>query len=761
MNRRLVNQDSVNKLHMTSFNKILVVLSLVLFFCSCADKGVIKVKNVEEFNVAVKNALPGDVIQMANGVWKNTELKFDAKGTAENPIQLVVEERGKVKLEGQSRINISGEHLIVNGLVFTNGHTPASEVISFKKKKGVYANNCRVTECVIDNYNPIERMESTYWVSLYGKNNRVDHCYLVDKRNKGVTMAVRMVDEACRENNHRIDHNYFGYRQNLGANGGETLRIGTSHYSLSTSATQVDSNYFESCDGEHEIISNKSCGNQFIDNTFYECRGTLTYRHGNDNVSKGNFFIGNNKEYTGGIRIINKRNKAINNYFSDLKGYRFRGSLVIMNGVPNSAINRYHQVDGGVFANNTFVNCDHIQLCSGSDEERSAVPINSVIENNVFYHDNSDNIFTVFDDISGIEFKKNIIGKNLKNIDNKLTVTNLKVIENEFGFKIPQVEEGIGSTLVKPAATADNTGVSWYPKAKGEMQFNTGKTIEVKAGVNTLFDAIVTSQTGDVIVLSESGDYVMDKMMELTHPITIKSATKEIKPVIKSSKAEMFLIANGGGLKLQGIEINGAESPDYAGNSMVSTSHYSMNCNYKFLMEDCQVTDLDVNHSFDFLKVYKNTMADSILIRNCQFSNITGNIMLLNKEKDDLGIYNAEYVVIENSEFKDVKGSVLNLYRGGTDESTFGPALKIDGCVLSNVGFGKRNKTGSAIYTHGVQVNNISNLKIDNSHYLDLYMTNGEPITNLTNIEINNSKGFKYNNQSFTANGVKVNGSVF
>jgi poly(beta-D-mannuronate) lyase len=740
--------------------KIVSFFSFLLLVVSCNHSGLKKVDSIEDFNMAVKNALPGDIIQLANGVWNNAELDFNAKGTSQKPIILTVEEKGKVTLEGQSRINISGEYLIVEGLVFTNGYTPTNEVISFQKEKGVYANHCRVTECVIDNYNPTERFEASFWVAVYGKNNRVDHCYLVDKRNIGVTMAIRMIDEDCRENNHRIDHNYFGYHQNLGANGGETLRLGTSHYSLSYCNAVVDSNYFESCDGEHEIISNKSCGNKFINNTFYECRGTLTYRHGDDNVAQGNFFFGNNKDYTGGIRIINKRNKAINNYFSDLKGYRFRGAMVIMNGVPDSPINRYFQVDGGVFANNTFVNCDHVQFCAGSDKERSATPINSVVENNIFYHDSKASIFTVYDNIDGIEFKNNSIGDNITNIDGKMTAVNMKLKDNEYGIKIPysDLSKNIGCSLQKPAANNDNTGVSWYKKKRGPLTFETGNIIDVKAGINTLLEAVKQSQSGDVIRLTESGNYVMDKTISIHHPLTIQAADKNVKPVFQSSKAEAIMIENGGGLKLKGIEINGVESPDYAGNCIVSTSHYSMNCNYKFLMEDCIVNNLDVNHSFDFLKVYKSTMADSILIRNCTFNNVTGNIMLLNKETEDLGIYNAEYVVIENSEFNDIQGAVLNLYRGGTDESTFGPALKLKSCTFNQVGLGSRNTSGAAIYMHGVQVNNISEIKMDNCNYLDLFMTNGEPITHLEDISISDSKGIKYNNKSFKAANVVVNG---
>ena len=110
-------------------------------------------------------------------------------------------------MEGQSNLRIAGKHIVVEGLVFRNGHTPTGEVISFKKSKKKLCNNCRVTECVIDNYNTSDRFDSDYWVGIYGKNNRFDHNYLVGKRNRGVTLAVRLNSEESLENNHRIAHN--------------------------------------------------------------------------------------------------------------------------------------------------------------------------------------------------------------------------------------------------------------------------------------------------------------------------------------------------------------------------------------------------------------------------------------------------------------------------------------------------------------------------------------------------------------------------
>ena len=97
-------------------------------------------------------------------------------------------------------------------------------------------------------------------------------------------MAVKLNTVESQENHHRIDHNYFGQRPILGSNGGETLRIGTSHYSLSNSYTMIESNYFDRCNGEVEIISNKSGSNTIQNNVFFESRGTLTLRHGNGNI---------------------------------------------------------------------------------------------------------------------------------------------------------------------------------------------------------------------------------------------------------------------------------------------------------------------------------------------------------------------------------------------------------------------------------------------------------------------------------------------
>lgn len=711
-------------------------LLLSLLLTACGEEGG-TVNDADSLAAAIEAARPGDVIRLANGTYTDLEVIFKGRGTAEAPIKLLVEEKGKVFLEGQSYLQLSGEYLHVEGLVFRNGHTPVSEVIAFRTGEEDLCNNCRVTECVIDNYNPAERFDSDYWVALYGRHNRFDHNYLTGKRNRGVTLAVRLNTEESRENFHQIDHNYFGHRPVLGSNGGETLRIGTSHYCESNSNTMVASNYFYKCDGEVEIISNKSGQNVFRSNTFFESKGTLTIRHGNEVTINNNYFFGNGVAHTGGMRIINAKQTVENNYAEGLTGYRFRSALTIMNGVPNSPLNRYVQVTDSKANNNVFIDCDNVQFCVGSDEERSAVPENTQVADNVFVSREPKKIFAVFDDISGITFSGNLLSPEIEPLQPKgFTNQPIELEEAANSVEIP-LNTTAGDSVragIAAMATPQNTGVNWYPRQEDEMVFGGGKIIEVQAGTNTLWEAIRGSAEGDVIRLTESVDYLQTRSLDLTHPITVEAAPGLAKkPVLLFERTTLFRIENGGGLTLRGVQVDGSKCDDQPLNSVVSTSRYSMINNYKLLIEDCDFTDLDVNHSFNVLRVYKNTMADSIVLRNSTFRNITGSVLDLDKETDDIGIYNAESVVVENCLFDGIGQTAIDLYRGGTDESTLGPMVTISQCTFDEIGLDKWNKAGVSIRLHGVQVVQINKCIFDDSAPVSLHLVVGEPVVDLEN----------------------------
>ncbi|WP_258103286.1 polysaccharide lyase 6 family protein [Marinoscillum sp. MHG1-6] len=713
---------------------------------------------MESLRAAIKSAVPGDEIIMANGTWENAEIRFVGTGREDAPITLRAEENGKVILSGQSNLRLSGEYLVVSGLVFKRGYTPTSAVIEYRTSSKDLAHHCRVTNCVIDDYSNPERFDVDSWVLIFGKNNRFDHNSLIDKRNLGVTLAVRLKGEENQENGHIIDYNYFGPRQNLGANGGETIRIGTSHYSLSYSNTVVSNNYFDRCDGEHEIISNKSCGNIYRDNVFDQCRGTLTMRHGHYTLVENNYLLGRGKPNTGGIRVINKNQTVRNNYLSEITGYRFRGALVVMNGVPNSPLNRYGQVVDSKIENNILVDCDHIQLCAGSDTERSAVPVGTSISGNLILSKTNLNPFTIYDDVSGIKLENNIINDDAEvPFKTGFKFEKYEVESTGDGLKVPtkKLLKRAGLDLPRLPVEKVDVGADYYTKDWERVEFRSGELIAVPPGTNTILEAYNNSNAGDVLVLENGGEYPFTKHMEVRHTVTIRTKSGE-KARISSEKESFFRIVNGGSLELDNLLLDGYMSPDMAGNSVVSTSKYSMNQNYKLFVRDCDIRNLDVNHSFNFLKVFKNTFADTIRLENSSFKNITGAVLHIAEETEDIGRYNVEHVQIADCRFEQVQGAVAFIYRGGTDESTFGPIVSLEGNKFNECGMGVRNKVGASVKFHGVQNLSVENCSWTDSAPLNIYLTNGEPITLIKDCVFERSGSIEYNRAEFERENIEI-----
>jgi poly(beta-D-mannuronate) lyase len=366
----------------SAVQKVLYFYSLLtLPFVSSALSTDYKVTSVQEIKDALKNIQPGDNIILANGTWTDASIVFEGKGTAEKPITLKSETAGQVILNGSSDLKIAGDYLIVDGLIFNGGFTQDKAIIEFRKGSKTQSNYSRLTNTAIVDYNPSNRDTSYHWVSLYGTRNRVDHCYFRNKTNHGCLLVVWL---GGKPNHHLIDSNYFGYRPEFGRNGAETIRIGDSNWSMSDSYTTVECNYFEECNGEREIISNKSCNNIYRYNTFIACQGALTLRHGNNCTVEGNYFFGREVKRTGGIRVIGENHRVINNYLAELRGDGSFSTISLMNGVPKSPLNRYFQVKNALIAFNTLVNNKSgIEIGVGADNELSLSPTGCVIANNI------------------------------------------------------------------------------------------------------------------------------------------------------------------------------------------------------------------------------------------------------------------------------------------------------------------------------------------------------------------------------------------
>jgi poly(beta-D-mannuronate) lyase len=326
-----------------------------------------RVSSSAELVKITKELKPGDAVVLKDGDWRNQELIFRARGTETQPITFRAESAGKVIVTGQSSIEIDGEHVVVAGLNVQNGEAAKEGVV-------MRGNHCRFTDSAV--------VDSTYkfYVRLFGTGHRVDHCYLAGKTSESPTVQVEV--EAT-PNRHRIDHNHFGPRPPLGKNGGETIRVGYSHQSMLPSATLVEANLFDRCDGELEIISNKSCENIYRANTFLECAGMFTLRHGNRCRVEGNFFLGRNKRGSGGIRVIGEDHVIVNNYIDGVT----QGGFWVTAGIPNSPLVGYFQAKNCLIAFNTVVDsrgpCVEVAAGLGSSG-RTLPPIGITMANNLF-----------------------------------------------------------------------------------------------------------------------------------------------------------------------------------------------------------------------------------------------------------------------------------------------------------------------------------------------------------------------------------------
>jgi hypothetical protein len=353
---------------------------------------VARVRSASELTAALATAQPGTRLVLAPGIYRNQSLRLDGTltptggGTADWPIVLAAEKAGEVVLIGNSELRFGGRHMVAEGLLFAKGSRSGSgAVVEFQINSGKQAEDCLLRNSAIVAFNPPDPATDYDWISLRGQRNRVEHCAFTGMNHRGVQLVVWL--EAGRiPNGSVIRGNLFADRAPGTGNGFETIRLGTSDTSLLRAEVRVEGNLFERCDGEIEIISNKSVGNVFRGNTFRANNGQLTLRHGAACLVDANFFLGEFRSGSSGVRIIGPDHVVTNNYFAQLRGNSgLRGAITLMNGVPDSPLNRYEPLTGVLVAHNTIIDCDapFIIGAVSSEGDTTVPPADSILAHNV------------------------------------------------------------------------------------------------------------------------------------------------------------------------------------------------------------------------------------------------------------------------------------------------------------------------------------------------------------------------------------------
>jgi poly(beta-D-mannuronate) lyase len=349
-----------------------------------------KIKQLVE---AINSAKSGDLILLADGEYPLStdmiEESFKIKGkkiggTDEAPIiePIIVRAQhvGGVSLTGSAAFRFSDcKYFTWYG--FNHLHRSIKDAsITFEGGANTRFARCEVKLVdFVENDGKKKWRKKSHWLKMENcKRMKVDHCKFHQKSTVGHFIDVLFDDG--KDNNVKdgpvIEYNHF-LNQDLGdhpdnwpedANGygdagGEAIKAGLANKCRTYYRVIFRYNLLEECNGDGEIISNKSCGNLYYHNVIVNNKktdqsGSLTLRHGDSTAVLGNYFEGC------GLRVWGADNLITNNHFT-LNSVEDpdRWPLVINKGTrlepdgerPESRSMREQVVDNDIIMN-TFAN---------------------------------------------------------------------------------------------------------------------------------------------------------------------------------------------------------------------------------------------------------------------------------------------------------------------------------------------------------------------------------------------------------------------
>lgn len=329
------------------------------------------------FAQACAAARPGCELLLQDGTYRDVHLLLGTRGEAAKPITLRARHPGKAVLTGKSQLTISGQHLVVSGLVFDQAW--GDKVVEFSA-----ARHCRLTDCAfIECGDPASTFSHVIYLVRGSAHNRVDHCIV--QGSLSMSMGVKAAPDDFANIHNTFDHNYFRDIAPRSDNGQEAVQVGQGKFSSSqTMHARVEYCLFERASGDPEIISNKSCGNTYCYNTFRDCNAALTLRSGGSVLVQGNVF----QNCLAGVRVHASHSAIVGNV---MEGCANGLELDLGHG-PDLDVDGHMTAHHNLIANNLIRDCKAVAVRIGHHHgggRASAwqVPFANLLVNNVVLGD--------------------------------------------------------------------------------------------------------------------------------------------------------------------------------------------------------------------------------------------------------------------------------------------------------------------------------------------------------------------------------------
>lgn len=265
-------------------------LTLVLAFgfgAPAVEARVTVVTSLTALQAAVDVAVPGDVIQVANGTYRDGSVRIRTSG-----ITVEAQTAGGVTLTGSQSFTVDGDDAVLRGFRFTAGSNPGIVIT-------VNGSRNTLTELSFDGYSA----QKYVVLSAGSQRNAVTWSNFANKPTTAPKGNLVHIDpDPVVPGYHLISRNAFQRLPGTGGDhGNEPIRIGNGAQSTYVSRTVVEHNVFEDTGpGDSEAISVKSRENVLRWNTMRNNPNAMfVFRNGDANVAHGNFFL-----RSGGIRIV-------------------------------------------------------------------------------------------------------------------------------------------------------------------------------------------------------------------------------------------------------------------------------------------------------------------------------------------------------------------------------------------------------------------------------------------------------------------------
>lgn len=359
---------------------------------------------VDSLKDALSDASPGQTFILANGTYTGESLGSisSINGTEEYPVIIKAETVGGVNMVLDSTITIKNSaYVTLQGFNFTREDDLATMM------KIVSSYKTSILDNIFDEEFKTSSSKTIALSTYSGPCTGTEFAYNIVRNKKttgGFITTYYDEDTDSIADEMFIHHNLF---QNFepemdpvtgeytGDSDRESIIFGDSDSKDVETNHIVEYNLFDDCDGENEIITNKTSKNIYRYNTFRNCFGDLSIRFGDNHQVYGNIFYGDDNTNTwegaantetGGIRLYGSNHLVYNNYFYNLTAElsTHRMPLVIDGGEGN-----HYKVQNSYIAFNTIIDCYYGM---GVGMNYNSDPLNNIIEYNVISNTNTEAI---------------------------------------------------------------------------------------------------------------------------------------------------------------------------------------------------------------------------------------------------------------------------------------------------------------------------------------------------------------------------------